>query len=103
VEVRKITVPGQPGVKIQETPISTNKKLGMVAHACHPSYLGSKNRRLEIQASLGIKVGSYSNNNNNKKKRAWDMAQVIECLLSKCKTLSSNLHIKKKKFGYYYP
>jgi hypothetical protein len=33
----------------------TNKKLSMVAHTCHHSYMGSINRRITVQASLGIK------------------------------------------------
>jgi hypothetical protein len=36
VEIRNILVGGQPGQNVNETLISTNKKL---VHACHPSYL----------------------------------------------------------------
>jgi hypothetical protein len=34
-------------------PISINKKLGVVAHTCHPSYARNINRRVAVQASLG--------------------------------------------------
>jgi hypothetical protein len=30
--------------------------LGMVAHACHPSYMASINRRTEVEASLSINI-----------------------------------------------
>jgi hypothetical protein len=38
-------------------------KLGIVVHICHPSYSGSVNRRIAIQANLGIKARPYSKNN----------------------------------------
>jgi hypothetical protein len=34
---RRIMVQGWPGQKVHETPTSTNKKLGVMAHAYHPS------------------------------------------------------------------
>jgi hypothetical protein len=37
IEMGKIVVRGQTGQKVQETPISNNKKLGVVVYACHPS------------------------------------------------------------------
>jgi ribosomal protein L31 len=46
-EIRKITVWGQTGEKAHEIlSQSTTKSLGKVAHACHPSYVGSINRRI---------------------------------------------------------
>jgi hypothetical protein len=38
------------GSKSSQDTTSTNKKLGMVAHACHPSYMESV-----VQISLGKK------------------------------------------------
>jgi aminopeptidase-like protein len=35
--------------------IKTEKKLTMVVHTCHPSYAGSINGRIGVQATLGIK------------------------------------------------
>jgi hypothetical protein len=32
--------------------ISPNKKVGVVAHACHPSYTGYINRRIVVKAGL---------------------------------------------------
>jgi hypothetical protein len=32
----------------------TNKKLGIVVCACHPSYIGSINKRIAVQVSLCI-------------------------------------------------
>jgi hypothetical protein len=43
-------------------PISTNKKLGVVACTCHPSYAGTINRRIMVQISQGIKARSYLKN-----------------------------------------
>jgi hypothetical protein len=39
--------------KINETPISTSKKLGTVAYICHPNYTRSI-ERTEVQARMGI-------------------------------------------------
>jgi hypothetical protein len=41
VEIRRMAVPGQPGHKSSQDPISTNKKLGMVVCTCYPSFEGS--------------------------------------------------------------
>jgi hypothetical protein len=49
-------IQGQPRQKVHETPSQPIfKKLGMVAHACHSSYVGSMNRRISIQAGPGKK------------------------------------------------
>jgi hypothetical protein len=56
--IRRIRVQGQPHQKISESllsPISTNK-LGVVTCTCDPCYVGSKNRRIKVQASLGKKA-----------------------------------------------
>jgi hypothetical protein len=63
-------------------------KLHRVTSTCHPSYMESVNRRIVVQASLGIKVRPYSK--NNKAKKAGSVAKVVECLPSKLKALSSN-------------
>jgi hypothetical protein len=47
-EIGRTVVPGQPGQKAYQTPISTNKKLGTVVHTCLPSYTGSINRRIVV-------------------------------------------------------
>jgi hypothetical protein len=60
---RIITVWGQPQQKVHETPISTNKKLGVVVNACHLSYARRVNKRIEIQARLGINTRPYLKNN----------------------------------------
>jgi hypothetical protein len=59
-EVGRILVQGQPRQKVQETLISTNKKLGTEAHACHPSYEGGIERRTAV---LGITARPSSKNN----------------------------------------
>jgi hypothetical protein len=65
VEITRITVLGQSGQKISETSISTNK-LGIVAHACHPNYEGRLNRRIIVQAGLGLNARSYLKYNESK-------------------------------------
>jgi hypothetical protein len=40
--------------KSAQDPISTNKKLGMEEHTCHPSYVGSLNRRIMVHAVCSI-------------------------------------------------
>jgi hypothetical protein len=42
------------GSKTKQDSISTNK-MGVVAHICHPSNMGSLNRRTAVQASLSKK------------------------------------------------
>jgi hypothetical protein len=49
-------------VKQLVTPSQANKKLSMIALACRPNYLGSINKRTEIQACLSIKVRLYFKN-----------------------------------------
>jgi hypothetical protein len=43
--------------------ISTNKKLNVVARTCHPSYMGSVNRRLAVQTGHCINIRNYPKNN----------------------------------------
>jgi hypothetical protein len=63
----------------------------MVAHACHPKYAGNiKNHGPGINGRPYLK--------NNKAKRTGVMAQVVECLPSKCEALSSNASIYKNTF-----
>jgi hypothetical protein len=54
VEIRKIMVQGQAGQIVHETP-SQQEKPGLVVYICHPSYMGSINRRIVFWASLGKK------------------------------------------------
>jgi hypothetical protein len=72
-----------------------------VVHACHPCYSGAVNRRVEIQTSLGKNARTYPKitkaKNPTTTKMAGDMTQVVEHLLSKLKTLSSNPSTRKKK------
>jgi hypothetical protein len=43
--------------------VSTNKKLGVVMHASHPSYAGSINRKVAVQVDLSINTRPYSKTN----------------------------------------
>jgi hypothetical protein len=62
----------------------------MVAHTCHPSYVGSVNRRIMVQGSLGINTRTYSKNIYSKKS-----AEGIENARSLVKI--SVLHKKEKE------
>jgi hypothetical protein len=67
VKIRKIKVEANSRRKVHETPISTNKKLGMVVLTCHPSYEAIVNRTFVVQASPGIKMRLCLKNNLSKK------------------------------------
>jgi hypothetical protein len=43
-----------PGKKVHEISSQPIQKMGEVAHTCHPSYMGSVNRRITAQASPNI-------------------------------------------------
>jgi hypothetical protein len=72
-------------------------KLGVVAHACYSSYIGSVNRRIMLQAGSGINARLYLKKLYLKAQRAGGMAQMLACLPDKCKVLSSNPGTAKKK------
>jgi hypothetical protein len=69
--------------------------MGMMVCAFHPRYKGSINRSITIQAIPGIFCKTLFKK-ISEAKRAWGMAQVIECLHSKHKALSSNPSSAKK-------
>jgi hypothetical protein len=54
------------GEESLQEPISTNKKLGVVAYTCHSSYLGSINRRIIVQAKH---MRPYLRNKKDRKAR----------------------------------
>jgi hypothetical protein len=60
---------GSAQAKSAQDPISAIKKLGMVVCACHPSSVGSENRRIEVQTNPGINVRPYLKKNGSKKDR----------------------------------
>jgi hypothetical protein len=39
-EIRRIVIPGHPGQKSSGDSISTEKKVSILLHACHPIYGG---------------------------------------------------------------
>jgi hypothetical protein len=100
-KIRRIQVQSQPRKKVSKTPpISINKKLTVEAQVCHPSYLVSINWRIKVQFGPGKKTLQPLVNKQPKAKRAGDIAQVVECLLSllsKSKALSSNPSKTKAK------
>jgi hypothetical protein len=69
-ETVRIEIQDQHGQSI----ISTNK-LGVVVYTCHPSYVASVNRKIEVQVGPGINVKTYLK--ITKAKRTGDMAQLV--------------------------
>jgi hypothetical protein len=65
-EIRKIVVQHQPGKKVSETPISTNKP-AVVVHTCHPSYTGGIG--MKIVACMGVRHDPISK--LTKAKKGW--------------------------------
>jgi hypothetical protein len=62
-EIRKITIPCQSRQKVSETPISTNKKVGVMACTCLLSYAESLSRRIVCGSGLpGINGKPYLKN-----------------------------------------
>jgi hypothetical protein len=87
VEIRRITVQGQPkqiGSKTPSQPISW-----AVCHAYHSSYMAGINRRIIVQACPGKKHMTLFGK-IDKSRKGLGMTQVVECLSSKCWCLSSN-------------
>jgi hypothetical protein len=65
-EIWTIEGRGQPKQTVSETISQPIKKLGMGAHVCHPSHMGSINRRIVVQACPGINTRCYLKNSKNK-------------------------------------
>jgi hypothetical protein len=45
--------------KFERPPSQQIKAVGGGVHTCHPSFWGSINRRMEVQAGPGINITSY--------------------------------------------
>jgi hypothetical protein len=87
---------GQPGQKVSEIPISTNK-LVMEVHACHSSYTGGMGRRIKVQGwPPGKNTRPYL---KIKAKKGWGHDSSGGTLLSKHKSPSSHPSTTKKKMG----
>jgi hypothetical protein len=67
VEIRRIMVQGQPGQKDLKAPSQPIKKLGMVVHNWHSSYIVRINKRIMVQIGPVMSVRPYL---RNKAKRA---------------------------------
>jgi hypothetical protein len=72
-KIRKTAVLGQVGKKVCETPFQLIKSWARW-YICHPSYVASINRRILVQAGLGMNVRSrpcLKNNLRQKELRTW--------------------------------
>jgi hypothetical protein len=78
--------------KVYKTPSQPIK----VVHTTSQQLRKSINSRIAVQADLGINLRPYGKN-NYKKNMGWGVAQVVEHLHSKGKTLSSNSSTSKKE------
>jgi hypothetical protein len=59
VKIGRITVEDQPGQNVCETS-AQQVKPGVVEHAYHYTCMGTINRRIAVQASMGINRTPYS-------------------------------------------
>jgi flagellar biosynthesis/type III secretory pathway protein FliH len=66
-----------------------------MVHVCNPSYIESIGRRIVVKDWPGQKQDPTWKLKNAKRNRV--VAQMVECLLSKCEALSSNCSITTKK------
>jgi hypothetical protein len=68
------------------------KLLGMVVHACNPSYSRGRDRKIvSLKPARAKDRETLSQKQNTKTKRAWGMAQVVEYSDSMHETLGSIL------------
>jgi hypothetical protein len=78
-------------------------ELSVVAHACNPSYKEGVVGRIDAQGQWGQKCKSLSEKKRKIEKKLKQkgldggMDELVECLLCKQKTMSSNPRITKKK------
>jgi hypothetical protein len=95
-KIRRIVVRVQPGQKVCKTPSQPMARHGG-AYLSSPAICGSTNRRITVQANLGIKWDPISK--ITKAKSTGNMTQVVEDLPDKCKAWSSTPSTigKKKK------
>jgi hypothetical protein len=54
---------------LSESPISTDKNLGVVAHTCHPNYMEKINRRISVSDWSGNKCETLFK--NSLKQKGW--------------------------------
>jgi hypothetical protein len=69
----------------------------MVAHTHSPSYLGGQDKNNSVKAGTGKVITRLYLRNKLKAKQTGVMAQVVEHLPNKCKTLNSSPSTRKKK------
>jgi hypothetical protein len=68
-----------------------------VTHLKSPSYSGGKIRRITVWGRLDKVTAKLYLKTKEKKKKTGDIAQAVQCLASKCKSLSSIPSAEKKK------
>jgi hypothetical protein len=69
-----------------------------VVFTCNTSFIGGVSRKITVQGHLSKKYKTLSEKGlKQKKKKARGVAQVVEHFPNKCKALSSNPSIVKKK------
>jgi hypothetical protein len=69
----------------------------MVVHACNPSYLGNRGRKITVQGQGKVSTKTPTEK-HTKSKRTGDMAQMVEYLPSKHEALSSS-PVQKQSSG----
>jgi hypothetical protein len=94
-EIRRIIIQGKPRQKVSEILSHQISWTWWCISCLWYSYVRGC-RQVSNRPVLGKNMRTFLKN-NIKLKRAEVMAQVVECLLSKCKALNSNPTITKKK------
>jgi hypothetical protein len=81
--------------------ISPSKKLRVDVCACHPTYGGSTNWRIMVQAGLTINMRHYLKKKKKKKqaktKKVKGVTQVVEYLPTKVKSFELKCQLLQKK------
>jgi hypothetical protein len=82
--------------KQKQTNKKNQTKLGVVVHVCNPSYSWGGGRRIVVPGNSQAKVWDPIWRTSWKQKN-WGVAQVIECLTSKCEAEFNPQYCKKLK------
>jgi hypothetical protein len=94
VEIRRIAVQGQPGQRVSETPIST-EKLNVLINFYNPSYMGGIRKMIMIQSGPGKSTRPYP-----KKQKGLGIWLSGRVPVSQHKALSSNPNTTKIKTDF---
>jgi hypothetical protein len=96
LEIGRITVQGQPGQKVHNTPFQLIKA-GYRGATCHPAVWGSINRKIIVQVGPDIKQQPISKITKIKIKRASSGSNACLARIEQGPEFNSQYQEKKKK------